>query len=321
MERKTRRVQAQVKNQLFEFNEIYLEDEKGNEVFDRTIWIENDINLYNQYKNKNGLLTTDEVVSIRNKYQLTQKDFALVLGLGEVSINRIENGSIQTRAIDETIRIAEHPHEFKRVLNINKDKVSNRVYSDLIKRIDQFQLDIKHKVADLSGINISGLDFKTSTAVDIAYEIVHQHNSLVFADLKKYVNTNDMSMEEVESFYSTNLLVQKLLYYVQGLSLTLFDAPAFNEQILAWEVGPVVVETYQKFKKFRAKVLKIEESRQIELSLGLKLIIKKVVASYGTMGAKKLIEFIHEEDPYIDSGLNQEITQDLMKAYFSRIYL
>jgi uncharacterized phage-associated protein len=32
----------------------------------------------------------------------------------------------------------------------------------------------------------------------------------------------------------TNLKLQKLLYYVQGFHLALFDSPLFSENIVAW---------------------------------------------------------------------------------------
>src|SRR5579872_7452323 len=55
---------------------------------------------------------------------------------------------------------------------------------------------------------------------------------------------------EDEGDLATNLQIQKLLYYAQGLSLAVYDQPIFNEEIQAWLHGPVVPEVYQEFKKY-----------------------------------------------------------------------
>ena len=48
----------------------------------------------------------------------------------------------------------------------------------------------------------------------------------------------------------TNLKLQKLLYYAQGCVMALTDEPLFDEDIQAWEHGPVVPEIYHKYKSY-----------------------------------------------------------------------
>lgn len=77
----------------------------GKEVYNRDIEQENDLNCYNEYKRIVGLLTTYQVKSIREQLKLTQKQFSEVLGLGEITVHRIEKGSIQSKAVDNLIRM------------------------------------------------------------------------------------------------------------------------------------------------------------------------------------------------------------------------
>ena len=52
-----------------------------------------------------------------------------------------------------------------------------------------------------------------------------------------------------ENGYSiSNLKLQKLLYFVQAQFLISTGAPAFKEEIEAWDFGPVVSKVYQYFK-------------------------------------------------------------------------
>lgn len=65
----------------------------------------NDVLINDEYKRKVGLLTSSEIVRIRNKYGLSQSKFADLLNIGEKTITRYENGSIQDAAYDNLIRL------------------------------------------------------------------------------------------------------------------------------------------------------------------------------------------------------------------------
>ena len=66
---------------------------------------ENDISIYDAYKKKVGLLTTYEIKEIRAKRGMSQRQLAKFLDIGEKDITRYENGSVQTRSIDNMIRL------------------------------------------------------------------------------------------------------------------------------------------------------------------------------------------------------------------------
>ena len=53
----------------------------------------------------------------------------------------------------------------------------------------------------------------------------------------------------------TNLKLQKLLYYMQGYYLAVFGKPLFEEDIEAWQYGPVVPKSYDKFSTYGKGVL------------------------------------------------------------------
>jgi putative zinc finger/helix-turn-helix YgiT family protein len=66
----------------------------------------NDLLIYDAYKKEVGLLTSEEIRSIRKKLGMSQRAFAAFLGLGEKDIARYETGTIQNRSIDFLMRIA-----------------------------------------------------------------------------------------------------------------------------------------------------------------------------------------------------------------------
>lgn len=121
---KEREVTTEVKGIKIKFTEKYKVDSKTNEeIFDRDIEQENDVKLYNIYKKRMNLLTTNEIKEIRERYGLSQKDFALALGMGEITINRLENGSIQSEAVDSIIRLSESPRNMLELIEKNRQYI------------------------------------------------------------------------------------------------------------------------------------------------------------------------------------------------------
>ncbi len=307
---RVRKVQVNVKNSLIEYDEYYLVDENGEEVFDRNIEIENDQRLYDIYKKQNNLLTNFEIKKIRQKYGLTQKEYALVLGLGEVSINRFEKGAIQTEAVDSILRLSNDPDNMFFLLSQNRNNVSESLYISLVKRIKELQILKKHALVDINKFDLDILEFKEESVINIAQTIINVYNSKV----NELVCNYDIMPE-----YITNLKLQKLLYFVQAISLMVFGKKAFPEKIIAWPYGPVVKEVYQRYRQNHASEIKSEGNIK-EVSSGLHKIIDEVVNCYGSIEANKLIDFTHEEEPWINTEIDKEIDIDLIKKYFNKVY-
>lgn len=65
--------------------------------------------------------------------------------------------------------------------------------------------------------------------------------------------------------FLTPMKLQKLLYFAQGWHLAVEDEPLFNEQIEAWQYGPVVPSVYRAFKSVGSGPIK-EPAREYSLS-------------------------------------------------------
>lgn len=49
--------------------------------------------------------------------------------------------------------------------------------------------------------------------------------------------------------------LQKLIYFAHGWHLALYNDPLINEEIQAWQYGPVVQSVYHEFKEFGAEAI------------------------------------------------------------------
>ncbi|HHQ4319203.1 DUF4065 domain-containing protein [Clostridium perfringens] len=140
----------------------------------------------------------------------------------------------------------------------------------------------------------------------------------------------------------SNLLLQKILYYIQAEFLIENNKKCFSEEIISWEYGPVVIEVYDEFRmygrnKIEEKQIRYEkisfDSKDMELKVveekyddsiiddKSKNIIKKVVDNYTKDkyidNPFKLVQKTHSEDPWKNSIRNEVIRIDDIKEYYS----
>lgn len=311
---RVRKIKTKVKEKEIEFEEYYVIDPyTKEEIFDRNIELENDLRLYDIYKKQVNLLTSEEIKAIRKKYEMNQKEFALAIGLGEITIHRFENGSIQTESVDSIIRLSEDPDIMYTFLIKNQSKFDEEEYLKFLKKINTLKNLKEHKIAQFNINELIHLDFKTEDALIVSNQLVKKYNSRVNQLSEKY-NIKDIC---VDAEYITSLKLQKLLYFIQGLSAKVYGKRAFDNPIYAWSYGPVVTDMYKVYKG-RSPIL--TPSDNIKISDGLNKIIDIVISSYGQIEAEKLIDLTHEEEPWLNTPKDHIIDFDLMKEYFEKVY-
>ncbi len=64
---------------------------------------------YQQYRERHGMLSPDDIRSFRHKYGLTQAELAGLLGLGGATLSRYETGKLQDMTHDTLLRMAMKP--------------------------------------------------------------------------------------------------------------------------------------------------------------------------------------------------------------------
>lgn len=132
----------------------------------------------------------------------------------------------------------------------------------------------------------------------------------------KIIASTDSSQGETIS----NLKLQKMLYYLQGFFIAVFDRKLFDEPIEAWQYGPVVRSAYFHFKDFASSSISLKgDEKIIDLTEIETELFKEVMEEYGQFSAIKLMNMTHEELPWKKTfGENPqgEISYELLKEYF-----
>ncbi|MDR1101370.1 MAG: DUF4065 domain-containing protein [Clostridiales bacterium] len=132
-----------------------------------------------------------------------------------------------------------------------------------------------------------------------------------------------IDVETDEQSGITNMKLNKLLYFAQGLFLARFDKPLFGETIEAWQHGPVVPEIYDKYK-FCGKnpIEKADGKYDYNIFTGEEYgVLIDTERAYGIYDTWVLRDKTHEADtPWaknFKTGFGDIIPQKDIKEYFA----
>lgn len=118
----------------------------------------------------------------------------------------------------------------------------------------------------------------------------------------------------------SNLKLQKLCYYAQGFYLAIYGKRLFDNDIHAWQHGPVVAELYHKYKSEHASCLVADADFDINsIPEDIRLFLDDVYQTYGQFSAWRLREMTHQETPWQNSynkTANDIISDEEMIKFF-----
>lgn len=119
----------------------------------------------------------------------------------------------------------------------------------------------------------------------------------------------------------SNLQLQKILYYIQGAFIKSTNGQLlFNEDIEAWQYGPVVPVVYYMYNNYSASTIRDLQSVN-ELDIGISEIIDPVIETKSRISVWNLVTRSHLEDPWRNSyigGQKRVIPVEELQKFFNR---
>ena len=135
-------------------------------------------------------------------------------------------------------------------------------------------------------------------------------------------NVNDVANFFIETAGDesdmTNLKLNKMLFFAQGVHLARTGTPLFDDPIEAWRYGPVVPDIYYKYNICKnnpigatgANVDGVFENEEQDTLLD-------VLREYGKYSAGHLVNKTHESSsPWSNTPPNDRISLETMRNYF-----
>lgn len=261
---------------------------------------QNKLTMIDEYRKIVRLLTSKNLVDIREKYTVSQKDFSEILDWGKATITRYENHQVQDRAHDDVLRIVESdPKWFMDKLEQAKHKISSKAY-------------IKYKSA-ANDLYIEQENMYLIEAIEAAYASFHNpiYSGNMVLDLKKVTDVINYLALNVSSLHKVKLM--KLLWYADNLNYKRFGSsitglvyralpmgavPEAHDKIVAlnninfeevyYEDYEYVAQKFNAVKDFKTQYLNTEE-------IG---ILDTIIDKLGSMNKKEIVERMHNEDAY-----------------------
>lgn len=221
--------------------------------------------LYDAFRAKNGIVPRDVVARLPAKYGIGKRPLSRILGMGELTFTRYLDGAVPSTPYSELLRrVDEDPRFYLELLEGNRDKLdSDKAYEKSLRT-----------VMGLMGIQAT----KGGKLFRVADYLVRRSGD------------------------TTNLSLQKALYYAQGFHFAFTGRYLFPENCEAWVLGPVYPTIYNAYKLYRYDPIPGETEPGTEGFEEEEIaVLDGVVAHVCCYSGNELLRFTHEEKPWIDA--------------------
>ena len=259
----------------------------------------NNLAMKDAYREKNGLLTSNDIIALRDKYDVSQKDFSEILDWGGATITRYENHQVQDRAHDDVLRkIDSDPKWFLQMLTRAKGSVSDKAYGKSLKAANKEFRRMKNRYL---------MDSIQALYANFVEEIM---TGGVALNLDKVIEIINYFALKVPSLHKVKLM--KMLWYGDNLSykrrgksitglvynaLPMGAVPEGYEQIL--DLDGIEFETViydfdrigYRFHPVEGFQIKSLTSEEIE-------ILDVVIVEVGHLNSQEIIDKMHDEEAY-----------------------
>lgn len=291
-------------------------DEDENEFENGAMTNENLLNARNAYRVKMGLLTSDEIVAIRESYGLSQVDLAKLLGWGEATISRYESKAIQDEAYDTMLRlIKDNPLQALEFLKKNYDKFPKMK-----------QLEIRQKIVEK--LDSYGKEFLTRQTFEgeyASFEEPSDSNGLTMLNIDKIETMISYMAENINNLFKVKLM--KMLWYSDVLSFiengcSMTGMVYRHEPMGALPIGHYSLMNLEKLNVREEMsynydtMLHIYPTDNMDYSIlndKEKSILDKVIVKFKDYKAKEIIDYMHNEKAYIETKPGEIIPFSLAK--------
>lgn len=269
-------------------------NECGSEMFVADIRDHNLAMLDKAYREEEGLISVSEIKIILEKYDVGKRPLSLLLGWGEGTITRYLDGDVPTRKYSDMLKkILRDPDYLKKVLEQNKDRITDVAYRRIIRTLE-----------------------KNEAATDTTFEPENKIDYVV-----KYLLSKSVDI--------TPLALQKLLYFAQGFYKAFTREYLFYNNCEAWVHGPVYRSVYYKYKDHGYDPIEEEnlEYGEIKLTRVERELLDSIIRNFGCYSGKVLEEMTHAEEPWrvTRTGLSDNessdriIDKEIIAKYFKEI--
>lgn len=289
-----------------EYNAEYFYCDRADETYAEEPQIaQNDIAMKNAYREKTGLLTSQQIAAIRSRYGISQSDLCLLLGWGGKTITRYESHQVQDIAHDTILRkLASDPEWFLQLLQAEKDSLSPASfakYTEAGTALFEQNHDLYLKSAIMSRYARFLHSPEATGCKVLSLDVV--------SDMIRYYANS----QKVMGLYLVKLL--KMLWYADALSykryghaisglvyraLPMGAAPVAYESII--DLSTIHCEEIEMGDGTGVKFLPTEDKVYPHLTAEDMGVLDAIIQRFGRASKNEIVETMHREDSYTETA-------------------
>ena len=205
--------------------------ECNNDLYVNEIENENNERIYEIYRNKANIIEPKDIINLRKKYNLSQRELTAILGFGKMTINRYEGGGVTTKYQSDYIKLLiDNESEFVKKTEeaYEKGNINKKTYQKIVSK------ESKNKISknDIQNLFRQHIQETLNRKPDI-------YNGYQTLDLEKIENIISYIASKVKNLTITSL--NKYLWYIDMLS---FNQRGISITGLTYEhekFGPTII--------------------------------------------------------------------------------
>lgn len=190
------------------FENVAICNECNQDLYINELEDENNKRIYQIYREKADIIKPEDIIELRKKYDISQRELTAILGFGKMTINRYERGGLPTKSQSDYIKLLiENDDKFIEKVKeaYSKNEITQKTYNKIVSENDEAIIS-KKEVQD----NIrSYIKFALNRKPDI-------YNGYKELDLEKTENIISYIASKVKNLTITSL--NKYLWYIDMLS-------------------------------------------------------------------------------------------------------
>ena len=284
------------------FENVAICNECNEDLYVNEIENENNERIFKIYRKIANIITPQDIVNLRNKYDISQRELTAILGFGKMTINRYERGGLPSKSQSDYIRLLiDNEIEFVNRVKAayEKNEISEKTYKKIVSN-DVEKAISKKEVQD----NIRKyLNVELNRDPDI-------YNGYKSLDLDKIENIISYIASKVKNLTITSL--NKYLWYIDMLSFNQRNVAITGLTYQNQKFGPTIInkrydeislldDKYQRedFETINGNVTEIISKNNFDLnkiSDSEKKIIDNVIKLLKNKNVTEISEMSHKED-------------------------
>lgn len=303
VERRKRVAKAKIKGEIVEYIEYYYRCAENNECYDFVhgkLMDENLLAARNAYRTMHGMMTSQDIVLLRKKYGLTQKEFALMLGWGEVTVARYETKLIQDETHDDILKaVREDALEARKYIERNKASFTQERYQQICNAIN----------AEVARTSLEYLTCRKIEAQYVAYQDDFELTGGAKLDIEKVCNMMLFFASKCKNLFKVKLM--KLLWYSDALHFQKYNISMSGLVYQHMPMGALPIANYDLMNLVEVETIEYEYGEKVSYKIipskhfsedffteeELKTLYA-VVKRFKNYNGNEIAEYMHQEVAY-----------------------